>query len=114
MNRKTALILLGAVCLFALVNQSSAAKEDKTTEAQADDNKEEGRGGRWKGHGGFDFRKEVETIFDKYGVDTKIRDNILNDIKQRMEALHKEKGGFRKMHRKKKENTSESGDAIKA
>ncbi|KXJ79414.1 hypothetical protein RP20_CCG001185 [Aedes albopictus] len=111
MNRKIALILLGAVCLFALVNQSSATKGDKQSDVQQSDPKEEGRGGHGRG---FDFRKEVETIFDKYGVDTKVRDNILNDIKQRMEALHKEKGGFRKKRRHPKEETPEQGDAVKA
>lgn len=108
MNRRTALLLLGAACLFALMNQSSAAKGKPASDVQnADAQAQDGKGDRWHGRGGFDFRKEVEQIFDKYGVDTKIRDNILNDIKTRMEQIHKEKGGFRKRRKQTNANTED-------
>lgn len=110
MNRKTALILLGTACLFALMSQSSAAKGKPATDAQTAEAQDDKKGDGSHGQREFDFRKLVVEIFDKYGVDPQVRDNILNDIKVLMQKMHKEKGGYRK---KRPQANATTGDATK-
>ncbi|KAL1397391.1 hypothetical protein pipiens_009795 [Culex pipiens pipiens] len=103
MNSKTVLLLLGTACLFALIHVSAGEDAPGTAQDAATNgkpgrspagNKPFGRPGPGGGKS-FDFRKEVEQIFDEFKVETGTRDKILERIKQRMEQLHA-KGGFRK------------------
>ncbi|KAL9695198.1 hypothetical protein quinque_014483 [Culex quinquefasciatus] len=103
MNSKTVLLLLGTACLFALIHVS-AGEDAPGTAQDAATNGKPGRSpagnkpfGKHGSEGGkaFDFRKEVEQIFDEFKVESGTRDKILERIKQRMEQLHA-KGGFRK------------------